>query len=133
VRLVVEEVRLSFVFRRVLAREGSEGEFRDHEASEERRHVLAQGALREVHEQDFLVVHEPAEIEARPLLADDRPEEAVGHELRHLVQHGSDRLVPEPVVLVFVHVEELADGRIGEVGGDRLPVRLVSEELRQGR
>jgi hypothetical protein len=46
----------------VLARKGCECQFRDDKGAQEGRDIFAQCALREIHQNDFVVVHGPAEM-----------------------------------------------------------------------
>lgn len=91
--LVHDEIEVrSFFLGLIGAAEGGDLDARHEQRTEERRRILAQAPLAQVHEQPLSPVRDAAKVEPRPRCIDNAAQERIRDESADLVLYGSNRL-----------------------------------------
>ena len=124
----VREEILALALRHVHTRHGRKLKPRDDHRAQEPRIVLADLALREVHDEDLPLVHDLPHVNGRTRLAEDVPYQGIRDELPDFVLDRGHRLGLQTLGIAgeFVRPERL-DDRIGEVFHDPRAVRGFGE------
>lgn len=108
---------------------GGELDARDEEGAEQRRGVLADAALAEIHEQHLALVHDASQVQRRLRLADDISQHRARRKRPNLIEHRRQGFS----LLLLVPTREFplpegTDDRVGNAMHDARAEGLIGEE-----